>query len=74
MDTLKKLNFIAVLLYVFGIIAMGFWILATKQYNLSSDGTVLLASIGSLFGGLLLIGIAEIIRLLSKIIHSEKGE
>jgi hypothetical protein len=33
----------------------------------TSEGLVLLVSIGSMFGGILLVGIAEIIRLLSKI-------
>ncbi|WP_273843636.1 hypothetical protein [Halalkalibacter alkalisediminis] len=32
-----------------------------------NDGTNLLAEIGSLFGGLFLIGLAELMRLLSKI-------
>ncbi|WP_227940403.1 hypothetical protein [Alkalihalobacillus deserti] len=63
---MRNLNVVALTLYIPALAAIIFGIYV--QLNLDmSDGVNLLASIGGLFGGLFLIGLAEIIRLLSNI-------
>ncbi|MDV2683984.1 hypothetical protein RYX56_06310 [Alkalihalophilus lindianensis] len=63
---MKNLNAVALYTYIPGIMAVitGMYVLIKFD---TSEGLVLLISIGSMFGGILLVGIAEIIRLLSKI-------
>jgi hypothetical protein len=63
---LKNLNAVALYTYIPGIMAVltGMYVLIDFD---TSEGLVLLVSIGSMFGGFLLVAIAEIIRLLSKI-------
>ncbi|WP_368505185.1 hypothetical protein AB3N04_05955 [Alkalihalophilus sp. As8PL] len=63
---MKNLNAVALYTYIPGIVAVitGMYVLIKFD---TSEGLVLLVSIGSMFGGILLVGIAEIIRLLSKI-------
>ncbi|KHF39269.1 hypothetical protein [Halalkalibacter okhensis] len=63
---MKDLNVITLILYFSAIVAISTGILIQIQFDMS-DGTVILISIGSLFGGFLLIGIAELIRVLTKI-------
>ncbi|MFC0561717.1 hypothetical protein ACFSUR_08550 [Halalkalibacter alkalisediminis] len=52
--------------YIPAITAIVFGIYVQSKFDMN-DGTNLLAEIGSLFGGLFLIGLAELMRLLSKI-------
>jgi hypothetical protein len=52
--------------YIPAIGAVIFGIFVQREFDMS-DGLNLLVSIGSLFGGFLLLGIAEVIRLLSKV-------
>lgn len=65
-DILKNLNAVALFLYIPAIGAVIFGIFVQREFDMS-DGLNLLVSIGSLFGGFLLLGIAEVIRLLSKV-------
>ncbi|UCZ51534.1 hypothetical protein LGQ02_11690 [Bacillus shivajii] len=62
---MKDLNAIALLLYIPAIGTLIFGILVLIMFDMG-DGLHLLVLAGSLFGGFLLLGIAEIIRLLSK--------
>ncbi|MFC0561932.1 hypothetical protein [Halalkalibacter alkalisediminis] len=61
-----KKNVIALILYIPAIVAIVFGIIVQTQFDMS-EGIVILISVCSMFGGFLLIGIAELIRLLSKI-------
>lgn len=72
---MKNINSIALLLYFTSLCAIFFSVYAQVQFDTSSDGLILLVSVGSLVGGVLLLGIAEMIRLLSKIsrkLHTTK--
>jgi len=60
------------LLYIPAIVALIFGIFVQREFDMS-DGLFLLVSTGCLFGGFLLLGIAEIIRLLSKIIRQNNA-
>ncbi|MED1603383.1 hypothetical protein [Alkalihalophilus marmarensis] len=64
---MKNVNTIALLLYFTAMCAIFFGVYVQVQFDTSSDGLILLVSVGSLVAGLLLLGIAEMIRLLSKI-------
>lgn len=61
-----NINAIALILYIPAILAIVFGVNFQREFDMS-DGVNLLISLGSIFCGLFLIGIAEIIRLLSKI-------
>ncbi|MCF6408799.1 hypothetical protein [Pseudalkalibacillus salsuginis] len=63
---MKNVNVAGIILLVAGVIAIGFGVFVQETLDMK-NGTIILSSIASIFIGLLMLGIAEIIRLLFKI-------